>query len=155
MADYPTVPDSAWIPAESPAKEKMNLRRAADATGVIDVLKYKKPQIREALYRSINLQVGEFIIHVDEYHGRPAIKKMPPQAELTMDIQVMQEKYKTPSGAPCKMTYKMDFFKDNRFAECPWISYFTFKGAAHNIPMETVVNIVKHMQIIQRLNAFL
>jgi uncharacterized FlaG/YvyC family protein len=155
MDDYPNIPDSAWMPAESPAKDKMLRARAAGSQGVIDVLKYKKPQIRNALYQSINLQIGEFIVHVEEYHGRPAVKKMPPHAQLTMDIQVMQEKYKTPSGAPCKMSYKMDFFQDNRFVNCPWISYFSSKGVAHNIPMETVVDIIKYMQIVQRLNAFL
>ena len=53
-------------------------------------LKYKKTQIKEALYKNVNLQVGEFLIH---------IYKKPEPGIMAMDIQVMQEKTKTPSGA--------------------------------------------------------
>jgi hypothetical protein len=53
------------------------------------------------------------------------------------------------------MSYKMDFFRDNRFSNCPWLSYFNSSGRAHDIPADTVVNIIKHMQMIQRLTAFL
>jgi hypothetical protein len=155
MDDYSNIPESAWIPAESPAKDQMNRARAANSHGVIDVLKYKKEQIKDALYKCINLQVGEFIIHVEEYHGRPNIKKTAPLAELTMDVSIMQERYQTPSGAPCKMAYKMDFFRDNRFATRPWLTYFNSNGAAHNIPVDTVVDIVRWMQALRRMNAFL
>jgi hypothetical protein len=152
--DY-EIPDSSWIPSESPAKARMERAREANNNGIIDVLRYKKEQIQDALYQHVNLRVGEFLIHVEEYHGRPTIRKMPPQAQLTMDITVMQEKNRTPSGAPCKMHFKMDFFKDNRFTNKSWISYFTSSGKAHNIPVETVVNIVKYLQAIQNLSAFM
>jgi hypothetical protein len=154
MEDY-DIYDSSWIPSESPAKARMERARAAGNQGVIDVLKYKKEQIRDALYQNANFQVGEFLIHVEEYHGLPSIKKMPPNAQLTMDIAVMQEKNRTPSGAPCKMTYKMDFFKDNRFTSKSWISYFNSSGKAHNIPVETVVDIIRWMQALKNLTCFL
>ena len=149
------IPDSSWMPSESPAKARMERARAASNHGIIDVLKYKKEQIQEALYQHVNLRVGEFLIHIDEYHGLPSIKKMPPHAQLTMDIVIMQEKNRTPSGAPCKMHFKMDFFKDNRFTNKSWISYFTSSGKAHNIPVETVVDIIRWMQALRRMNAFL
>jgi hypothetical protein len=155
MDDYDHIPESAWIPAESPAKDQMNRARAASSQGVIDVLKYRKEQIRDALYKCVNLKIGEFVIHVEEYHGRPAIKKMPPAAQLTMDITVYQEKYKTPLGAPCKMSYKMDFSKDDRFSNRPWLTYFNAQGGAHNIPVETVVDIIRWIQNIIRLSAFM
>jgi len=80
---------------------------------------------------------------------------MPPAAQLTMDITVYQEKYRTPSGAPCKMSYKMDFSQDDRFSNRPWITYFNTQGRAHNIPVETVVEIVRWLQALKRMNAFL
>jgi hypothetical protein len=146
------IPDDAWMPSESPNKAKMERARAASAYGMIDVLKYRKEQIRDAIYKSMNLQVGEFIIHIRRYSGHPKDKQL--DGPLVLDIDIMQEKYKTPSGAPCKMSYKFDFFQDNRFASQPWITHFDAAGHARDIPVETVVEIVKYIQIIQRLNAF-
>lgn len=143
----------AWIPATSPNKEKMECARAASAHGIIDVLKYRKEQIRDAIYKCMNLRVGEFIIHIKRYNGHPKDKQL--HGPLTLDINVMQEKYKTPSGAPCKMSYRFDFFQDNRFTNCKWISLFDSGGNARDIPIETVVEIVRWMQALRRMNAFL
>lgn len=150
--DNKDSPD-AWIPAESPIKWKMERTRAAASHGVIDVLKYRKEQIRDAIYKCMNLQVGEFIIHINRYNGHPKDKQL--HGPLTLDINVMQERYKTPSGAPCKMSYKFDFFQDNRFSHCEWINLFASNGYANEVPIETVVNIVRWMQALRRMNAFL
>lgn len=151
MEEY-SVPEAAWIPATPPAKARMELAKAAISNGVIDVLNYKKERLHDILYKKTNLQVGEFTIRIEEYHGRP---NKDAAVQLTMDILVWQERYQTPSGSPCKMSYKMDFFRDNRFSNCPWLSYFNSGGRAHDIPADTVVSIIKHMQMIQRLTAFL
>lgn len=151
--DNYNIPDDAWVPSESPNKIKMELARAASVHGIIDVLKYRKDQIRDAIYKCMNLQVGEFIIHIRRYNGYPKDKQF--SGPLTLDIDVMQERYKTPSGAPCKMSYKFDFFQDNRFASQPWITHFDAAGHARDILVETVVEIVRWMQIIQRLTSFM
>ena len=143
----------AWIPAESPNKEKMLRARAASSHGVIDVLKCRKEQIRDAIYKCMNLQVGEFLIHIRSYNGHPKDKQL--HGPLTLNINVMQERTKTPSGAPCKMQYDFDLFQDNRFAGCDWISRFNARGYAQDVPIEIVVDIIRWMQALRRMNAFL
>jgi hypothetical protein len=150
-----SISDSAWIPAVSPAKIKMEESRAANNYGSIDILKFKKDQIREALYKATNLKIGEFLLYIRSYHGRPAKNKEPNYNDLTMNITIYQEKNTTPSGNPGKMQYKMDFFQDSRFSNCLWLSSFDSKGKANNISVETVVNLVKYLQAIQNLTAFL
>lgn len=145
--------EEAWIPAVSPAKEKMDAARAASAHGMVDVLKYRKEAVQEAIYKCMNLQVGEFIIHIKRYNGHPKDKQF--VGPLTLDINVMQERYQTPSGAPCKMSYKFDFFRDNRFTNRPWLSYFDSSGNAEEVPVETLVEIIRWMQALRRMNAFL
>jgi len=151
--DNYNTPDEAWIPSESPNKFRMERARAASVHGMIDVLNYRKEQIRDAIYKSMNLQVGEFIIHIRRYGGHPKDKQL--YGPLVLDIDVMQEKLKTPSGSPCKMSYRFDLFQDNRFAKQPWITHFNAGGSARDIPVETVVEIVRWMQALRRMNAFL
>lgn len=142
--------ESAWIPAESPLKDKI---KKAAMNGVIDVMGFKKDQIQDAIYKCSTLKANAFTIKINEYHGLPG-KNIDPST-LTLDISVWETHYKTPSGAPCKMEYRMNFFKDDRFANRPWLSYFGPSGSAHNIPTKTVVDIVKWIQAVQKLSAFL
>jgi hypothetical protein len=145
--------DNGWIPATYFAKQRMEQSKQAIINStVIDVLKYRKEQLKDTIYKYMNLKVGEFLIHIRSYNGKPTDKQAEP---LTLDIVVMQEKTKTPSGSPCKMSYKMDFFQDNRFTGRPWLAHFTSAGYATHIPVETVIDIVKWMQSIYRLSAFL
>lgn len=121
----------------------------------IDILDCPKNQIQEVLYNNTNLKIGEFIIRIEEYHGKPNLDKTPPKAKLTMDIGLWQERYITPSGTPCKMVYKMDLFQDSRFTDLHWITYFNSSGKAHNIPVDVIIDIIKHLQVIQKLSCFL
>jgi hypothetical protein len=142
-----------WMQVEYPNKEKMLRAREASTHGMIDVLKYRKEQIRDAIYKYMNLQVGEFTIHIKRYNGHPKDKQL--HGPLTLDISIMQEKHKTPSGSPCKMSYKFDFFQDNRFTKQPWITYFNASGYANDIPVETLVEVIRWLQALRRLNSFL
>jgi hypothetical protein len=141
-----------WIWADSPAKEKMMKSRNA-SSGILDVTKYKKDQILDALYKASAIKCDEFTIKIEAYHGRPS--KTNNSDDLTMDIVVWEKKYKTPSGNPCNMDFKKDFFKDNRFTKRPWLSYFNSNGSADDVPAKTVVEIVRWMQGIKRMTAFL
>ena len=44
----------------------------------IDILDCPKNQIQEVLYNNTNLKIGEFIIRIEEYHGKPNLDKTPP-----------------------------------------------------------------------------
>jgi hypothetical protein len=144
---------NAWIPAESPNKDKMLRAKSASAHRVIDILNYPKDKIKDAIYNSMNLQVGEFLIIIEKYHGHPKDKQL--SGTLTLDVNIMQTKYKTPSGFPCKMSYFFNFFKDRRFSNCSWIANFNSSGSAENISSDQLVEIIKYLQFTQRFTVFL
>lgn len=147
--DVPNVEDDSWIWAESPAKDRM---MRLNHHGVIDVTKFRKEKIRDALYKCTNIQVGSFMIRISTYHGYP--DKLGKGTDLTMDIETWEKRYKTPSGNPCNMDFRVDLSDDNRFTGRPWL--LLFKGSsARKIPVETVVEIIRWMQAIKRMTAFL
>ena|ERR1700676_3009441 len=144
------IPEDAWIPSEPFAKDRMKLHKSL---GSIDATDLKKDQIQDALYSCKNIQVGNFSIRIESYHGYP--NKQGKGTDLSMDIYLMEKRYKTPSGNPCNMDYKIDIYKDNRFTNRPWLHHFVAYGRAVNIPVETVVDVVKWLQALKRLPAFL
>lgn len=148
--DTYTIPEDAWMPAESLAKEKMKIH---DRAGSVDLLNCKKSKIQDALYKCTNVKVGSYLIRIHEYHGTP--NKIGIGANLTMDIEVWETVYQTPSGHPCKMDYNKNFHKDNRFYGKPWLNYFSTVGVAHDMPVETVVDVIRWLQAIQKIGAFL
>lgn len=146
------IPDEAWIPAESEAKAKIRLH---SMHGMVDVTGYRKDKIRDALYKCMNIKVGDFLIKIDTYHGYP--DKFGHGSNLTMDIEVWEKRYRTPSGAPCNMDFRIDWSKDNRFFGRKWLHYFSngTSSSASDVPVETIVEIVRWMQAIKRMTAFL
>src|ERR1017187_8217485 len=140
--------EEAWIPAVSPEKEKM-FRTVRN--GQLDITKYRKEQIRDAIYKVVNLTIGEFLIHISEYHGMP-VRNKPQEAKLTLDITLYGTKYKTDSGLPCNMQSKLDPKTDNRFTGKPWLEKFSGADADY-IPVETVVDIIRWLQALKRMNA--
>lgn len=149
----PQIDESAWIPAIDPRKEQMLERlRRSTMYGRIDAAKLRKEQIQDALYKCVNLEVGGFILHVNEYHGHPTPKK---GKELTLDISILSRQNRTATGAPCSMDLPANLHKDDRFQKRPWLHLFDVKGRAYEVPMETVVDIVRWLQALKRMNAFL
>lgn len=151
-SDEQHIPDEAWIPSESGVKEMIRFK---NLHGKIDVTKYRKEQIQDALYKCMNIQVGEFLIKIESYHGQP--DKFGKGANLTMDIEIWEKRYVTPTGRPCNMDFRIDWSKDNRFFGRKWLSYFSggTRSSAFNVPVETVIEIVRWMQALKRMTAFL
>ena len=136
-----------WIPSEPEVKEKIK----ASTWGMIDLTNVKSNKIREEIQKCTNLKVGPYKIRVSRYHGVPSQLG----AQICLDLEVMEERTHTPSGMPCRIDYRMDFTKDSRFKKCHWVKYFDTSGCANNIPLDTVVEIVRWMQISKKLSAFL
>lgn len=143
------IDEGAWIWADPPAKDKMRIH---NSYGTCNAMGLKKDKIQEMLYKYKNIQVGHFLIRIDEYHGYP--DKFGKGTDLTMDIEIWERRFKTPSGMPCQMDYRVDLSQDNRFFGRPWL--LLFKGSsASKMPVETVVDIVRWMQAIKKMSAFL
>lgn len=146
--DEPEIPDTtddSWIWAEPPAKEKM---KNIVFNGMVDATNLRKADIKKALSKAQNIQVGAFTLRIRDFYGKDPLEKG------VLSFSVLERKTKTPNGHPCNMDYDTDLSKDNRFNDRPWLSYF--KGSsARDVPIDTIVDIVKWMQAIKKLSAFL
>jgi hypothetical protein len=141
--------EEAWLSAMPiPPKKK----KPPENSGTQDLTNLKKDKIKDAIYKSTNLKIDKFTIKVNKYHGFP--DKNGKATDLFVDLSFWQDVTKTPNGAPCKMTYKLDVLKDNRFASCPWINYCSGTSAT-KVPIDMAVEIVRWFQGIIRMTAFL
>jgi hypothetical protein len=145
------IPEESWMPEVSSAKEKM--LRSLNANKTINITNFKKDQIQDALYQNTNIQVDNFLIKIQRYNGYP--DKTNQITNLTMDISVYEKQFKTMSGFPCNMDLDLNIHKDNRFIGRTWLSLFNSYNGARNIPASTVVEIVRWMQALKRMTAFL
>lgn len=136
-----------WIPAEPEAKEKIK----AATWGMIDLTNVKSSHIKEEILKCTNLKVGAFKLRISRYNGVPSQQG----SKLCLDLEVMEERTQTPSGMPCRVDYRMNFDKDSRFKKCHWAKYFNAGGCGNNVPIDTVVEIVRWMQAAKKLSAFL
>ena len=130
-----------WIPAESPLKNKIPLKIQS---GTIDLTKTKKDNIKQYLLKSDTFTVDNYLIKIERNLSNDKIT-----------IEIYEEKFRTPSGAPCKMTYKVDLRKDSRFANCPWLNKLGFTGyRLQNTDQDTFIEVIKWLQIAKKLSSF-
>lgn len=138
----------AWIPAEPEIKEKI---KDVNHKGIIDLTHVKSDKIKEEIHKCGNVRVGSFKIIIRRYNGVPSQQG----AQLCCDLKIVGHRSKTMNGMPCNMDYDVDVTTDSRFTGQPWLSYFKVRGYANNVPIDTVVNIVRWLQGIHKLAAFL
>lgn len=143
------VLDVSWMPSESSAKAKM--LKSLNFNGTIDATHLKKEQIKEAIAKSKNLQVAHFSIKIRGFYVSDK------QNNSFMHLDIYERRTKTATGQPCNMDYKLDVFGDKRFAGRPWLQLFNNNraGTATNVPIDTVVDIVKWLQALKKLAVFL
>lgn len=145
--DDHNIDDIEWMPAESPAKEKM---LKINHNGMMDLTHVHSSKIREEIFKCGNLKVGDFKIIIDHYSGVPSQEG----AKLSCSLQVLGHQSRTMNGMPCNMDNGIDLKRDNRFNGRPWLKYFT-GSYAYNVPIDTVVDIVRWLQAIKKMTAFL
>lgn len=144
--DY-DIDQMEWIPSEPEIKEKVI---KANTNGLIDLTNVKSSKIKEQLVLCTNLKVGPFKIRIGRYNGVPSQQG----ANICLDLEVWEERTKTPNGMPCRVDFPLIFHKDTRFDTRPWLKYFS-GNMGGNVPMDTVVEIVRWMQAVKKLTAFL
>ncbi len=140
-----------WIPAEPEVKSKIP---EPNTWGMIDLTNVLSNKIKEELLKCTNLKIGNFKIRIARYNGVPSQQG----AKLCMDLEIKEARTKTPSGMPCGpsgVEYPADLLKDSRFKGRPWLKYFKDGSYAHNVPIDVVVEIVRWMQALKKLTAFL
>lgn len=137
-----SLKDTAWIPAEPEAKLKM---RAPLTSNIIDLTNMKKDKITEYLCKGSLFKIHNFTIKTRDFD----------EENNLFHITLYEDRIKTPSGQPCKMTYPLDVGRDTRFTGRLWLNYFFGSGWGKKIPLETMVEIVRFLQIIKKLSAFI
>ncbi len=135
-----------WVPSESEIKKKIE---SLNHHGMIDLTNVKSSKIKEEIKKCANLRVGAFKIALTAVHPNPV------KGDVGYDLEVREEKTKTPSGMPCRIDYRVDLSKDSRFKGRPWLKYFNSGGCGDNVPIDTVTDIVRWMQAVKKLSAFL
>lgn len=142
------VPDNAWIWGSSPLKEKLMFAKLHSTT---DATNLHRDQIKKAVQNTRNIQVGHFSIKIKGYYQSEKL------GNDFMHIDVYERRSKTASGMPCNMDYKAELVDDKRFANRPWLTYFSkdSPGTAKNVPIDTVVDIIKWLQALKKLTVFL
>lgn len=142
MEDF--VDCNAWIPAE-PAHKKSPPERY----GSIDATKLKKEGVQQAIQKYQILNIGRFVLTIKL---ADKIKQEDKQEYL---VSLYETKYVTPLGRPCNIQYRVALYKDTRFENRPWLKYFRTYGGSTAIPEATVLDIVRWLQAIIKLPAFL
>lgn len=140
-----------WSPSEPEIREKP-VRVRSDAT--TDLTNAKKSALPDLIFKSTNLKVHNFTIKITTYHGEPDDKG----ATLNVGFTLYHEVNKTPNlGAPCKMTYACNVYKDDRFKNRPWLKFFDTATGSHatDIPTETLIDIIRWIQVVVKYPAFL
>lgn len=146
------VENQAWIPSEpsSDLKKKISL---PSNNGVIDLTSGKKDKIIDSMYKCSNLKVGNFIIKVTAYHGEPDTYNN--KTYISINISIYENKQQTHLGRTSNMLSKINPNKDNRFENRPWLVYFKSFDKGINIPVEEFPDIVRWLQAIGKMSAFI
>jgi hypothetical protein len=110
----------------------------------IDLAEVKKDNIKQYLLKSNTFVVYNYLIKIGRNLSNDKIT-----------IEIYEEKFRTPSGAPCQMAYKVNLRKDSRFANCPWLNKLDFTGyRLQNTDQDTFIEVVKWLQIVKKLSVF-
>jgi hypothetical protein len=137
----------AWIPAVSEIKQKMQDRYHQ---GMVDLTHTKSTEIQQELLKFKYAKIGPFKIMITKNNYLPTKENI----ANNLSIEVWEELYKTPNGFDCKIDYPLIFAKDTRFANCAWLESFTGNSARY-LSIDAIVNIVRFLQIINKLPSFI
>lgn len=125
-----------WAPADSEAKMKIKNH----INIFIDFTNYKKDKVKSILMDSNRavecIRVNNFMVKIRNRY------------KDSVNISIYEEKFKTPSGNSCKMTYPIDL-KDSRFS-----SFSHIKHNQSSITIDSLVEIIKYLQIISKFPVF-
>lgn len=95
----------------------------------------KREIIENKLLKCKQILVGNFTIMINNYDDN-------------YDIRLWETKKITPTGQKCNMQYKVNLTKDSRFKS------FQYKNL-YNINKDILLDLIKHLQIIDKYPAFL
>ena len=146
IEDY--IKPEAWMPAESDLKQKLS---NPNNNGITDLSSSKKDKIIEAIHKCSNVKVFNFIIKITSYH----CQKDTNGPFTSVNITIYETKREKHLGIHKNLLSKINPNKDTRFENRSWLSYFNTFESGINIPIEEIPDIVRWLQAISKLEAFI
>ena len=141
---------------EEPIVDSINYSRPQNNvvrnSGVVDLTKTNKDKIIQAIIKSSNIRIYEFLIKID---SRILIDVATKKSTNIYDIVIYEENGKNHFGMPNKLLSKVNPTSDKRFEDREWTKHFNNgikKGM--NIDLVTMYDIIKWLQMIKKLSAF-
>ena len=133
---------NSWIPVDPPAKELIK-----PPIGSVDALNLKRDAIEKAIITCQQVSVGNFLLLIKD--------KQENNKSFDYNVILYETIYKTANNIPCNIKTKTNIAKDSRFEGRPWRNLFNQFGSKANIPGKTLVDVIKYLQAIEKMPAFL
>jgi hypothetical protein len=128
-----------WLPAESEIKEKIKIKELNN--GFIDGTNVKSIEFKKLLTLNGNVRFGLFMI--------VRTSKMQCNGSIITNLYIYED-----HKANSNISSKVDVIKDSRFISRVWKKYFNSYKEGVDIPIDTVVEIARYLQVLQKLAAF-
>ena len=136
-------------------KEKMKKTLVPERSNApTNLTNVKKADLLDTIFQTSTLKIHHFTIKITQYHSKPNEDG----ATLSVDFTLYHDVTETPNlKAPCRMTYPCNVYKDTRFKGRPWLKFFDVMTGSHatNIPTDTLIDIIRWIQVVVKLPAFL
>jgi len=134
--------EPVWMPEESEIKQKM-----LALVGITNLTNTQSTKLADEIIKFKYLHIGKFKIMITRNNYLP-------NKSDNFNLNIWEEKSKTPNGMDCKIDYPLFISMDRRFASCSWTKLFS-DNLARNLSLEVVVSVVRYLQVIHKLPSFI
>lgn len=119
----------------------------------IDLTNLKKDRIIPSIMKFSNLRICKFLIKITDYNTGEILNTGTPK---WVSFTLYEEQLKKHIGNVNNMWVQIRPQEDDRFENRPWLSYF-YKNSwtAKDMPLETVMDVVRWIRAIDKMKAFL
>lgn len=135
--------DTMWHDLHEIASERLERyknQKNIPNTSSKDVSNCKSEEIKNYIFQYFELTVNDFIVKIHKYD----VSK---NNLVKFGISFWYHAYKTPSGHPCNMVFKLNLKKDSRFNSQSWVED-SVENKLYNLSSEKLVEIIKYLQYV-------
>lgn len=135
LEEAETPEEIVWMPSEPEVKKELN-------PGLVDLSSTKKDKLKELILNNRNFTIGPFKVRVNR-------TPLTNSQDFLFSISVYEE------NKDKRTMHKVDILADSRFENREWKKYFSTFKSGNGIPEDVLVDIIKWLQAIHKLAAFL
>lgn len=137
-----------WSGAESQDPRVERAKKKKESTNTIDATDLKSNRLVDIIRNYSTIKVGIFTLQINSSRSDSDNK------EIRMNITLYKTHFKTPNGLSFIIDKPHDPTKDDLFKDCLWIKQFD-SCSAFGMPEEDVISVIRWLQAITKLKAFL